>query len=111
MEVRGVRRSWEIARSKLARTFSRSLSARMRSSCLILVVNVLVIMAIQSVTSAENRFSGIKKSNWKKGKVKAKFTAKTLKRDARMPQKYPCVFNEIKNTDSKKIMGARVCMA
>ena len=40
MEVRGVRRSWEMDRSRLARIFSFSDSSRMRSCSLTLEVRV-----------------------------------------------------------------------
>ena len=58
MEVSGVRRSWETARSRLARIFSVSLSIRSCSCILIRVVRVLVMMETTSITSPENRFSG-----------------------------------------------------
>ena len=65
MEVRGVRRSWETARRRLARIFSRSVSMRSCSCFLTRVVRVLVMMDTASITRPENRFSG-------KVKLKAK---------------------------------------
>ena len=65
MDVRGVRRSWETARSRLARIFSRSLSARIFSCCLILVVSMPVSTATISITAADSTFSGIEKLNSK----------------------------------------------
>ena len=65
MEVRGVRRSWETARSRVARIFSVSLSIRSCSCFLMRVVRVLVIMDTTSIAMPENRFSG-------RAKLKAK---------------------------------------
>ena len=58
MEVSGVRRSWETARSRFARIFSFSLSMRSCSCRLMRVVRVLVMMDTASITRPENRFSG-----------------------------------------------------
>ena len=70
MEVRGVRRSWEIARSRLPRMRSFSLSERSFScsrtrsiSCSrIRMFSVLVEMAIISIMTAEKMLSSTKKS-------------------------------------------------
>ena len=58
MPVSGVRRSWETARSRVARIFSVSLSIRSCSCFLMRVVRVLVIMDTTSIAMPENRFSG-----------------------------------------------------
>ena len=50
MEVSGVRMSCETERSRLARIFSRSLSMRNCSCCLILVVIVQVTSDTHSMT-------------------------------------------------------------
>ena len=85
MAVSGVRRSWETARSRFARTFSFSFSARMRSCFLMFVVSVLVITATKSMAIPENTFSGAEKLSSKYGKVKAKLTASTPASDAAIP--------------------------
>ena len=63
MVVRGVRRSWDTARRRLARIFSRSESALSFSAFLILVVRAQVMMATTSMTTAEKKFTGMVKLN------------------------------------------------
>ena len=71
MVVRGVLRSWETARSKLARIRSFSLSAFIASCCLSLVVRALVRTAIAIMIMPEIKFTGIVKLSAKYGKVNA----------------------------------------
>ena len=59
MVVSGVRRSWEMARSRLARIVSRAVSLRTWSWRRRWTVRVLVLMVTASMTKAENRFSGM----------------------------------------------------
>ena len=101
--VSGVRRSWETARSKFARIFSFSASARTFSCCFSFVVSALVINTTTNIITAETRFSVMIKLNFKYGKVKAKFTTNILIIDATSPYMYPSVYNEIMNTANVKI--------
>ena len=71
MEVSGVRRSWDTARSRFARIFSRSLSARILSWAFSFVVRVPVITLTASIITADSMLSGTEKSNRKYGNVKA----------------------------------------
>ena len=86
MEVRGVRRSWETARRRLARIFSVSLSIRSCSCFLMRVVRVLVMMDTTSITAPENRFSRRVKLKAKWGERKAKLTASIPMTEAATPQ-------------------------
>ena len=56
-----MRRSWEMARSRLARIFSFSLSERIFSCSLTLVVRALVERATVNMTRAEKTLSGREK--------------------------------------------------
>ena len=85
MVVRGVRKSWDTARSRFARIFSFSASALIPCWILIFVVNVQVITATICITMAEIRFSSVRKSKAKNGKVKAKLSISTAKKDAATP--------------------------
>ena len=69
--VRGVLKSWEIARSRFARIFSFSVSDFMASCRLIFVISVQVIRATIIIIMADTRFSCMVKSNLKNGNVKA----------------------------------------
>lgn len=51
MEVRGVRRSWDTARSRSARILARSLSRRSLSCFLTTVVSALVLMDTASMVA------------------------------------------------------------
>ena len=56
MVVRGVRRSWDTARRRLARIRSFSLSALAALCCLTLVVSMPVSTAMVTMMTAEMRF-------------------------------------------------------
>ena len=58
MEVRGVRRSWDTARSRLLRIRSVSASAFSFSCCFSRVVRAPVMEATISITTAEEMHSG-----------------------------------------------------
>ena len=58
MEVKGVRRSWDTARRRFPRIRSFSASAFSFSCCFSRVVNVPVMIATISMTTAEEMHSG-----------------------------------------------------
>lgn len=69
MVVSGVRKSWEMARSRLARMDSRAVSLRTCSWRLRWVVRVLVMMVTASMMAVDRMFSGTVKLKTKYGAV------------------------------------------
>jgi hypothetical protein len=60
------------------------------------------------IITAEIIFSGIVKSNLKKGREKAKLKIRTLNKAEIVPYMYPSVKNAMRNTARTKTAGIRV---
>ena len=105
MLVSGVRRSWEIARSRFARIFSFSASisifsrsASTRACVFMLLVMALVMPEIENIATKVIGYPAIVKSSAKYGYVNRKLTQTTPTKEENRPKLYPSVKRATKKT-------------